>query len=139
MEQDDVVGHLKLSTELMPAGAVANESGTSAMADLGADLLEMQVHALGVGSGGDHRGSRAAYGADRAEQVGSVVTIVAHHQRPRADRSPDIGMRALLSDSGFVLIPYLYRCSGSGAKQGFLQQNAETLLKSSSASGSFLG
>lgn len=139
MEQDDVVGHLKRAAELMPTGAVANESSPSAMADLGADFLQVQVHAFGVGSRSDHRSTRAARGADRAEQVSGIVTIIAHHQRPRANWAPDIGVRALLSDSGFVLIPYLYGCSGGGAEQGCFQQGAEALLKNSSAAASFLG
>jgi len=67
------------------------------------------------------------------------MTIIAHHQRPGADRCPDIGVRALLADAGLVLKSYLHRTADSRAEQGVLQQGAEVFLKASSAAGSFFG
>ena len=63
--------------------------------------------------------------ADRAEQVGSVVAIVAHHGRPRAGRRPDISVRTFLSDRGLVLKPKLDRRAGGAAAKYLFQQRAE--------------
>jgi len=61
------------------------------------------------------------------------MTIVTHHQRPRTNRCPYIGVRALLANASFVLEPNLYRPAGGRAQQGFFQQIAEVFLKASSA------
>jgi hypothetical protein len=44
--------------------------------------------------------------------MGGVVAIIPHHQRPRANLSPDIGMPAFLPDPGFILEPDLNRLAG---------------------------
>jgi putative DNA methylase len=126
---DDVVRLFELATALMPAGAVANQRCAGARSNLCADFLQMQVHALGVGGGRDHRGADAARGADRAEQVCAVVTVVPYYRWPRANGSPDISMRALLPDASLVLKPDLDRGSSSCAEQGFLQDGTEVCLK----------
>jgi hypothetical protein len=66
----------------MPAGTVADQSGDRAWGNLCADLLKVQVHAFGIGGGGDDRRTDRAIWTDGAEDVGTVVTIVAHHRRP---------------------------------------------------------
>jgi len=77
----------------------------------------------------DHRRTYPAGRADRAEQVGSVVAIVAHHGRPRADRRPDISVRTFLSDRGLVLKPNLDRRAGGAAAKYLFQQRTEVFLK----------
>ncbi len=67
------------------------------------------------------------------------MPIVANHQRPRALRRPDIGVRSLLPDSGFVLEPDLYRRAGGAGEQRILQQTGEVFLKVSSSSATFFG
>ena len=79
MEQYDVVWQFQHPTSLMPTGAIADDHGAGAGADLGADFNEMQVHALGIGRGCDQGGADPARWADRAKQVGVVVAIIAHH------------------------------------------------------------
>ena len=67
----------------------------------------------------------------------AIMPIVAHHQRPGADRGPYIGVRALLADAGFILKPNLYWPAGGRAEQDFLQQGTEVFLKASSTAASF--
>ena len=139
MEQDDVVRQFQRPTPLMPACTIANDHGAGARSDLGTDFGEMEVHALGIGAGRDQGGADPARWADRAKQVGVVVAIVAHHQRPRAYRSPYISVPALLPDPGFILELDLNRCRVSGAEQGLCQKGTEVFLKASSVAGAFLG
>ena len=67
------------------------------------------------------------------------MTVIAHHQRARADRGPDIGMGSLLADSGLVLEPDLDRPANGAGEPRILQQTGEVFLKTSSASAIFLG
>src|SRR5260370_14010820 len=67
------------------------------------------------------------------------MTVIAHHQRARADRGPDIGMGSLLADSGLVLEPDLDRPANGAGEPRLLQQTGEVFLKASSASAIFLG
>jgi len=67
------------------------------------------------------------------------MTVVAHHQGPRTDRRPYIGVRALLTYARFVLEPNLDRSAGSRAEQDFFQQAAKVFLKAASAAGSLFG
>ena len=39
------------------------------------------------------------------------MPIIAHHQRSRTDRCPDIAVRSLLADRCLVLEPDFYRCA----------------------------
>ena len=138
-QQRDVVGHAQSAAGLVPAGAVAEQDGMGARRDLGADLFQMLTHCFGVDGRHDDRGADGAVRADGAEQVGGVMAVVAHHQRARADRRPDIGVCSLLPDPGFVLEPDLDRRAGGAAEQRILQQAGEVFLKASSASATFFG
>ena len=60
----------------MPAGAVEDDDGMGVGGDT-ADLGEMQVHGLGVDGGSTRPAPSAALRADRAEQVGPLVALVA--------------------------------------------------------------
>src|ERR1700726_2442716 len=106
---------------------------------LGADLLQMLVHGLGIDGGHDDGGTDAAGRADRAEQMHGVMPIVAHHQRPRANRCPDIGVSSLLADPGFILEPNLYGRAGDRRGERVPHQAVEVFLKASCASASFFG
>jgi len=63
-----------------------------------------------------------ALGADGAKDVGGIMAVIAHHQRARAHRRPDIGVASLLADAGFVLEPDFYRCAGRGAFERLADQ-----------------
>jgi hypothetical protein len=72
----------------------------------------MLVHRRGVHDGHDDCSAHTTRGAHRAEQMGGVMAVIAHHRRPRADLSPDIGMATFLPDPGLILKPYLNRLPG---------------------------
>ncbi len=74
-----------------------------------ADLLELQVHRLGVGIGHHQGGAGGALGADGAEDVGPFVAAVAGASWARADARPDPCQRALLADPRLVLEPDFQR------------------------------
>jgi hypothetical protein len=99
----------------------------------------MRVHRLGVGVGHDHGGSDAALWADGAENIGGDVPVVAHHQGAGADRDPDVGVSAFLTDPGFIREPDFRRAEGRAPEEGGFDQTDEVFLKVASASGSFLG
>jgi hypothetical protein len=80
-QQNDVVRHFEFTPWLVPAGPIAEQRCDRAWGDLCADLLEVQVHAFGIGGGCDDCRADRADRADGAEQVGAVVAIVAHHRR----------------------------------------------------------
>src|ERR1700704_1569843 len=101
----------------------------SARSNLGADLLQMFVHAFGVGRGHDDGRTDRATGADRAVEICGVVTVVPDHGRSGADWRPDIGMSALLPDTGLILKPDLDRAVGDAGEKVILQQAGEALLK----------
>ena len=123
----------------MPARSVAEEYGLRAWRHLGADLLKVFVHGLGVGVGHDHGGARGARGADGAEDVGRDVPVVANHRWARADRRPDVGVAALLAYAGFVLKPDFEGTAGGRLGQRGFDQAGEVFLKVASAAGSFCG
>jgi len=75
----------------MPACAVQRHNGMSAWRDVTTDLGEMQVHPFCVGIGKNETGCEPAFGADRAEQIGPVVALVARRGGTAAALGPDAG------------------------------------------------
>src|SRR5271168_936198 len=70
------------------------------------------------------------------------MAVVAHHQWTRANRCPNISVRALLADPGLVLEPDFERRArtpGRASKQRILHQIDEVFLKVASAAASFFG
>lgn len=120
MQQGGVLGNTQPAALLMPSGAVAYQQRVGRDRDLGADLLEVLIHRLGVGAGHDYRRAGTLGRTDRAEQIDGIVAVVAAHGRPAADRPlalpfhpaspdgtlgksrPDILDRALLADPGLI-------------------------------------
>jgi hypothetical protein len=68
----------------------------------------MQPHRLGVAPRQDQAGSRAALGADGAEDVGRCSALVLRRRRSAAASCPTPGDLVLLANSGFVGEPNLY-------------------------------
>jgi hypothetical protein len=84
------VWQMQEPARLMPSGTIAYQNGMRAWCDLRADLLQVLVHRLGIDGGyNDGRADRPGV-TDRAEQVGGIMAIVAHHRRTRADWRPDV-------------------------------------------------
>src|ERR1700676_1387124 len=123
----------------MPAGSVADQHSVGVSSHLHADFIEMLVHRLGVRGGHDNRGTDAAGRANRAKQISRIMPVITYHLRARADRRPDVGERALLTDSGLILEPDLDRCASGGGQKRILHQAGEVFLKVSWAAGSVFG
>ena len=130
---------LQLLTPLVPASAVADQHGSGTWCDLSADLAQVQIHRLDVGVRRDHGGADRTVWADGPEQIGQFVTVIAHHQRPRALGRPNVGVGSFLADAGLILEPYFYRRRSRGAEQRRFDQAGEVFLKAVSASASFFG
>ena len=110
-----------------------------ASGDLSADHLQMMAHRLGIDLRHDDRRTDGAIWADCTEDISRVVPVIAHHQRARADRSPDIGVGSLLTDPGLVLEPDLDRPAEGAGRQGIGQQAGEVFFKSLFRLGNLLG
>lgn len=93
---------LQLRSALMLACAVAHDHGAGSNTDLGANLLEIQVHALGIGRGRKHRINPACRSGP-SKQVGIVMKSVAGHQRMRTDRDSFIRIFPFLPDRALML------------------------------------
>lgn len=123
----------------MVARAVEDERGVRAGSDLAADLGQVQGHDLGIGGRHDERGSGAARGAGRAEDVGPVVASVARRARPGSALGPDAGQRALLADARLVLEPDFERLALGVVGEARRHRRGEVFLNAvwaaSSASG----
>ena len=89
----------------VPAGAIEEQNGVGALGDGSGDLIKVQLHGLGVGIGHGERCADAARRADRAKQIGVLVTLVGRLARPRSPPGPLADDAVLLSDAGFVLKP----------------------------------
>jgi hypothetical protein len=91
----------------------------------GADLGEVQVHHVGIGRRQHQPRARAARWADRAEQVGPGIALVAGRDRARAALGPEAGERALLANASLVLPPELQRLSASVLRQSLVYEGGE--------------
>ena len=73
-----------------------------ALGDVARDLVEVELHHVSVGVG-QHEGRPDAAGrADRAEQIGIVVTLVGGLPWPRSAPGPLADEAVLLPDPGFI-------------------------------------
>lgn len=104
-----------------------------------ADLLEVQVHGVGVGPWQHQRRARIAFRADGTEQVGRFVALIGGQPGPRAPSGPDAGATVLLADPRFVLKPDLnWRVARHMAQVGG-ESGGEVFLKASITLGACLG
>jgi hypothetical protein len=83
-DQRDVGWNFQSLAALMPSGTVTDQDSVRASSYLGADLLQVLVHRLGIGDRHDDRGPDPATRADCAKQIDRVMTIVPHCGRPPA-------------------------------------------------------
>lgn len=107
-QQDDgeVLGDLKL-VGLVPSGAVHEDDGVRLGGDVAADLVEVQLHGVGVGLGQHEGGARAAQGTDGAEEIGVLVALVGGQARAASLLHPQPDAAVLLAEPGLVLEPNL--------------------------------
>lgn len=92
----------------MLSGPVHDEHGMCTLFDMPADLVDMELHGLGVGEGQSQSCTNAAGRADRAEQVGALISLVGGLPRACAAGCPLPHDAVLLADAGFILEPQFY-------------------------------
>ena len=91
----------------MPAGPVEQQDGMGAASDGASDLVEMELHGVGVGKGQRQGGAGATSRADGAEEIGALITLVGGLPGPRPAPGPLPHETVLLADAGLVLEPDL--------------------------------
>ncbi len=74
-----------------------------------ADLVEMQLHRFGIGPWQDECRSSAAFGTNRAKQIGVFIPLIGRQSWAGPLLRPDAHLAVLLANPRFVLEPYLYR------------------------------
>lgn len=103
----------------------------SFLGDMQGDLVEMELHRLGVGEGQCKSRADAPGWTDRAEQVGTLVALIGRLDWPRAAPRPLPDDTIFLADPGFVLEPDLDPLAPRyGADMGF-ERAGEIFLKAS--------
>ena len=123
----------------MIARAVQDEDGVRADGDLLADLRQMEGHGLCIGAGQNQRRRRLAGRADRAEDIGPFIALVAGRARAGPAFGPDARQRSLLTDASFVLKPDFEGFGLGLLGEAFEDKLEEVFLKASWASGSLFG
>src|SRR6185312_12274596 len=89
----------------MPAGLVEYDDRMCLWSKVARDLIEVMLHCLRVGARHDHGRPRAAFGTDRAEQIGRLGAQVVERSRSGATSRPAPGARVFLAEPHFMLIP----------------------------------
>jgi hypothetical protein len=112
----------------VPAGAVEQQNGVSALGDDEGDLVQVELHGLGIGVGQRQRRACAARWTDRAEEVGALIALVGRLARPRPASRPLSDDPVLLADAGLVLEPDLDRLALGDAGQMSLQRRGKVFL-----------
>ena len=80
-QQRDVGWHDKSAPLLMPTGAVDEEHGVGGLIHVTSDVFKVQVHGWDIRVGEHERDTRIASWPDGAEDVGTVVPLIARHTR----------------------------------------------------------
>src|SRR5215204_4347923 len=89
------------------------------------DLVEVELHGLGVSEGQRQGGTRAAGRADGAEQVRAFIALVGRLSWPRSALRPLPHEAVLLADAGLVLEPDLDGLAGRHPAQMGSQRGRE--------------
>ena len=95
------------------------------------DLIEVELHGLGIGVGQSQGSSRAPGRADCAEQIGALIALVGWLSGPRSALSPLPYEAILLADPRFVLEPDLDGLPPRKAAQMGAQRGREVFLNAS--------
>ncbi len=138
-QETDILRHGQPPAGLVPTGAVADDHAMCIGADPLADFSQMDAHCLAADPRHDDGGADGPLRADRAEQIGRVMPVVANRRRAGAAQPPDVGQRALLADFGFILKPNLDLFARRCRRQDLGYTGGEVFLKAACASASFFG
>ncbi len=93
-------------------GLIEDDDRVGAEGDVGADLVEVILHALGAGALHDDGRAGLALGTDGAEQIGAAGAQVGDLAGARFPPGPDARALGLRADTRLVLEPDLYGCRG---------------------------
>ena len=113
----------------VPPGPVDDDDSVCALLNLAADFDEVSVHGMGVGARHDQSGPHAARRTDGPEDIGALITLIAHGARACAFFAPDIGERPFLAYAGFILNPDFEALSGGMSGEDFGDFGREVFLK----------
>ena len=89
----------------MPSGSIEQQNGVCALGDVARYLVEVKLHGECVGDRQCERRAFTPRRADRAEEIGVVVTLVGRLARSRSASSPLADEPILLADTGLILEP----------------------------------
>jgi hypothetical protein len=113
----------------VPPSPVEKHHSVCAFGDAARDFVEVELHHVGVGIGKRQGRSDASRGADRAEQIGVVITLVGGLPWPCSPRGPLPSLTVLLADAGLVLEPDFDRRRLGQAVEKSLRATREVSLK----------
>ena len=129
-DRGDVFRHIELAGDV-PSGSVEKQHGVGALGDIARDFVEVKLHHVGVGMRQREGRTDAAGGADRAEQIGVVITLVGGLPWPRSAPGPLPNLAVLLADAGLVLKPDFDRRRLRQSFEMSLQRAREVFLNAS--------
>ena len=93
----------------------------------------MQIHGGTVAERQDQAGALAFLRADSAEDIGRAGALIMGCVGPRTAPGPSPRDLVLLTDTGFILEPDLYRCARSLAARDVCHEGGEVFLNASRA------
>lgn len=93
----------------MPSRPVHQNGGMSLAGDTAADLVEMQLHGMGIGPWQHQRRTGSTGWTDGSEQIGVLVALVCRLAWPGSFFGPLPHLSVLLANARFVLEPDLNR------------------------------
>ena len=102
-----------------------------ALGDVARDFVEVELHHVGVDIGQREGRPNAAGGADGAEQIGVVITLVGGLPWPRPAPGPLPNPAVFLADAGLILKPDFDRRRLWQSVEMSLQRVREVFLKAS--------
>ena len=107
--------------------------------DMLADLVEMQLHGLGVGDWQHQSRADTALWTYGSEQIGVLIALVGWQARSGTLPGPDANAPVLLPDPRFILKPQLYRCPFGQIRYLRRKRVGEVFLNASMTWGSCAG
>ena len=131
-QQGDIVGKDQFLCGV-PPGLIDDDHGMGTGRDLGRDFVDVPLHSLGVAAGQNQGGADTACGADGAEDIDRLGSLVARCPGTASAFCPASRDLVLLPDPGFVLPPQLYFGAGRERGADCRQLGTEGFLKRSIA------
>jgi len=119
----------------VPAGLINEQHGMGSWLHVKRDLVEMQLHRLGVAKRQDETGRLAERGTDGAEDIGRGGSLILQGEGSSAALGPAPCDFVLLTDAGFVLEPQFERLAGG--RRDICEDIRDFFLKASTAASSY--